>query len=796
MTSSKTASKLSVPTTVILDFYDSYTRNLLVLFRQLASIHEASWDTDGWEDRVVVINVDSVSWLEFTQEVIPNVSCIILGPGPGSPHQTSDFSWTNRLIQEFGGEIPILGVCLGHQGLASAFGGKVVKAPSPRHGQVTKVEHSSHLLFGGIPSPFDAVQFNSLEVSEDSIPESLEVTAWAATPCGHKSVMGLRHRSQPLWGVQFHPESISSTYGAHLLSNFLQMAISHLASRPRSFDQALPIPRHIISLSTSYRRGRPNLIPDVPSVPSTFLPSKYRWEQRSFELGSGGGRTPQEVFEGFVKGSSPLGEIWLDSARATSEPQFSHVLVPQLTWSYSRATNSFAVATSPHISPNIVNIKAPQTFISVLAKTQGVLKRATNVMDSSLPSVPVGFVGSLSYEMNKVTLPQHEPPAEPECRTDSEFAFVSTALSYSHEMGTWRATALVRLPSSASSPATDQEEYAVGSTFGIDDSAYKSWSAVVQTYFASPRTFVETETPRLGLSLHTKLVPDLSHSAYIDAIERARTLIRAGESYELCLTNRFRTSLPEEVATSPYQLYLSLRAHNPARYSAFVHLPLSALSILSSSPERFIRIDKHGQAEMQPIKGTVRRSEDPVEDQRRKAALEANEKERAENLMIVDLSRNDLLGFCEVDSVQVPKLIQAETVQTVHQLVTSITGTLSSALSPFEAVGRAFPPGSMTGAPKVRSVKLLEELEGNRPRGIYSGALGYVAVDGATDFAVVIRTLIIEKNSESTFLCSPFEFACVTELTLGAGGAITHLSEAESEWEEVLVKKDAVVSQL
>ena len=151
-------------------------------------------------------------------------------------------------------------------------------------------------------------------------------------------------------------------------------------------------------------------------------------------------------------------------------------------------------------------------------------------------------------------------------------------------------------------------------------------------------------------------------------------------------------------------------------------------------------IDKSGQVEMKPIKGTVRRSADLVEDERRKKALEADEKERAENLMIVDLCRNDLLGFCEVESVNVPRLMVVESYQTVHQLVkpfllhfrdgflkdsnrlvTSITGKLAAEVTPFEAISGAFPPGSMTGAPKLRSVQILEQLERSVPRGVYAG---------------------------------------------------------------------------
>ncbi|KAK4700683.1 para-aminobenzoate synthetase, partial [Phenoliferia sp. Uapishka_3] len=798
-----------IPTTLILDFHDSYTRNVLSLFSQVGALSPAAeafstrWEQDGWEDRVVVVNVDSMTWDEFTTEVLPSVSCVILGPGPGSPHHKSDFSWPARLIQEFGDVLPILGICLGHQGLATAFGGSVVKAPTPRHGRISHVEHEGDALFNNIPNLFDVIQYNSLEVAKDSLPAELEVIGWATMQGDHRSVMGLRHRSRPLWGVQFHPESIASTYGVQLLSNFLNLAHSHRIKCPRSIDPTLPLPPHVLALTTCYKRGFRNLIPDVPSFAPTLHSPTWRWEQRSLALGDGGGRCPQDVFEGLVRDKSGMGEVWLDSARATAESQFSHLFNPQLTWSFTRPTNNLVVHSSPTQPPTSFPINAPHTFVSVLARTQGVLRRRTRIVDPSLPSVPIGFVGSINYEMKDVTLGSPVTTDDEPERRDSEFAFASSVLSFEHDTGSWRATALVRVESPGAENEAEREESASGSRFGLEEAEWKSWTSSVLAFFSSsPSTTARPPTSKLNLSLNTTMLPDLDEPAYIDAIDRARALITLGESYELCLTTMFRTTISSNLAASPYPLYLSLRTSNPARYSAYFHLPLSSFSILSSSPERFMKIDKEGNADMQPIKGTVRRSDDPIEDARRKHVLENDEKERAENLMIVDLSRNDLLGFCEVASVEVPKLITVETIQTVHQLVTSITGKLSPALSPFEAVGRAFPPGSMTGAPKVRACKLLEDLEGGRKRGVYSGELsslkwwlhrkrviehsafigvfGFVAVDGTTDFSVVIRTLAVQGD----------------QLTLGAGGAITHLSVPLSEWEEMLVKKDAVASEL
>lgn len=277
-----------------------------------------------------------------------------------------------------------------------------------------------------------------------------------------------------------------------------------------------------------------------------------------------------------------------------------------------------------------------------------------------MPTIPVGFVGYFGYEMKEVSMPlsmSSSKPCDKRERVDSEFAFASKVLTYDHERRRWIATGLVRL---------DDSE-AVGSLtdgLGITDAEWHGWLKSTRAYFERPPSTKPAPAPAFELGT---LVPDQRREEYMSAIERAREYITAGDAYELCLTTQFRRSLPQEVADDPYALYLALRARNPSPYSYFFHLPQSDTALLSSSPERFMRISKEGEAIMKPIKGTVRRSDDPLEDSRRRDALQADEKERAENLMIVDLSRNDLLGFCDVESVKVPQLMVAESYETVHQ---------------------------------------------------------------------------------------------------------------------------------
>jgi para-aminobenzoate synthetase len=234
--------------------------------------------------------------------------------------------------------------------------------------------------------------------------------------------------------------------------------------------------------------------------------------------------------------------------------------------------------------------------------------------------------------------------------------------------------------------------------------------------------------------------------------------LRAGESYEICLTNE----LVVPVEADPLDLYAGQRLANPAPYAAF--LRLDGFAVLSSSPERFLRIEPDGLIESKPIKGTVGRERDPAE-------LTASAKTRAENLMIVDLVRNDLGRICRVGTVTVPAFLAVETYATVHQLVSTVRGRLRADVDALDAVRACFPGGSMTGAPKLRTMEIIERLEG-RARGVYSGALGWLGFDGAADLSIVIRTAVVQDGL----------------MRVGAGGAIVLDSDPGDEYEEMMLK--------
>jgi para-aminobenzoate synthetase len=273
-----------------------------------------------------------------------------------------------------------------------------------------------------------------------------------------------------------------------------------------------------------------------------------------------------------------------------------------------------------------------------------------------------------------------------------------------------------------------------------------------------------------ALDLEAHLEQD--RATYLAGIDACMTALEAGRTYEVCLTNRVRLPAVED----PFEFYLWQRERNPAPYSAF--LRYGELAVASSSPERFLTVDADGWAECRPIKGTAPRFVDAAQDELAAKALAEDEKTRAENLMIVDLIRNDLGRVSVPGTVQVPQLMAVESYQTVHQLVTTVRGRLRPEVDALDAVRACFPPGSMTGAPKIATMALLDSLEWSA-RGVYSGALGYLTIDGRADLSVVIRTAVLTPDST----------------VVGAGGAIVLDSDPAAEYDEMVLKATATIGR-
>jgi aminodeoxychorismate synthase component I len=268
-----------------------------------------------------------------------------------------------------------------------------------------------------------------------------------------------------------------------------------------------------------------------------------------------------------------------------------------------------------------------------------------------------------------------------------------------------------------------------------------------------------------------ELVPSLQPEAYRSLVRRVREYIAAGDIYQACITY----PLVGSFSGSPAGAYLALRAASPAPQAAFCNL--GDLFLLSASPELFLKIDSR-RIRTRPIKGTRPRSvtSKPQADPFARALLDS-EKERAELVMITDMERNDLGRVCEFGSVHVPELLRVESYAHLHHLVSTVEGTLRSDVGPAQALAACFPGGSISGAPKIRALQIISELESS-PRGFYTGAIGWFGCDGSSQWSIAIRTLVLQGSKAS----------------YGTGAGIVADSDPDLEWEETLLKAAAVLS--
>ncbi len=723
--------------TLLIDNYDSYTYNL---FQLIATVNGA--------EPVVMTNSSALvpEWLDYFDNVV-------ISPGPGHPGEQRDFGISADVIARSG--IPVLGVCLGHQGIAAGEGAIVSPAPRARHGHLTRVRHNGDVLFEGIPQDFVAVRYHSLCVPEN-LPGALEPIAWAEDGV----VMALRHRSRPLWGVQFHPESVATHFGAEFMVNFKNLTArflagreqpAHLAPMPgrpaRSWEPVPgrparswePVPGRP-ARSWEPVPGRPagswEPVPLPASAPvPAARPASYRLQVRVLDHAVDTEAAFTRLF------ASSRVAFWLDSARA--EPglaRFSFL---------GDATGPLAETVAYRVDERAVAVHTASGTTRVPGTIFDYLEHALASRSVDGPALPFdfqcGYAGYFGYELKADC---GSPNAHRADTPDAMWIFADRMIAVDHEEGK---TYLLALDDTT--PRTE--------------SAAQAW--LIRT--TATLEALRPELPDLSRgpadvaeeAVNGLLVRD--RDQYLADIAACKRKLLAGESYEICLTNSVRMPATED----GYSFYRRLRRVNPAPYGAY--LKLDGVIVACSSPERFLRVDRTRIVESKPIKGTERRGRTPAEDERLRAELTASAKTRAENLMIVDLIRNDLGRVCEVGSVHVPRLMATESYETAHQLVSTVRGRLRGDASVVDCVRACFPGGSMTGAPKLRTLEIIDSLE-TEARGVYSGAIGFLGCNQTADLNIVIRTAVLADS----------------EWRLGAGGAIVLDSDPVAEYAEMVLK--------
>ncbi|NQW91089.1 anthranilate synthase component I family protein [Curtobacterium sp. VKM Ac-2861] len=379
----------------------------------------------------------------------------------------------------------------------------------------------------------------------------------------------------------------------------------------------------------------------------------------------------------------------------------------------------------------------------------------------------LGWVGFLGYELGRES---GGPDHTADGHADADLRFVDRAVVVDHTGGAWALT----LVADAEPAASAQN---------------RAWLETV-TGSPSPADVADAAT---GLPAGvSSAVGRTSRADHERAVDACRAEIREGNAFQVCLTTSF--SVPGRgrearvgPGTDPHlDEYLQMRASDPVPFGAY--LRLGPLRVASRSPERFLRIAADRTVLAEPIKGTRRRLADAAADAAVRDELAVSAKDRAENVMIVDLLRNDLLRTAIPGSVHVERLCAVETYASVHQMVSTIGAVLPSGTSPADVVRAAFPPGSMTGAPKISAMAIADRLEG-APRGVYSGVIGYFSASGAVDLSVVIRTLVTVVDASGGGVGA----VEVRSRTLGAGGAVTWSSVAADEADEVVTKTRSVL---
>jgi para-aminobenzoate synthetase component 1 len=438
------------------------------------------------------------------------------------------------------------------------------------------------------------------------------------------------------------------------------------------------------------------------------------------------------------------GFVWLDSS--LNGPLYGR-------WSYMMARPCMTLSGAGNVfhlkegDKNTVHTGDPFNLLD------DILRRFLTVSATAdKPPFTGGAVGFLGYGLLRFTEPSAQLPRGTRLASEGDLwlGFYDRVLAFDHER---KETWLIANHDNASDP-----------TPILDDLERTADEAVLRG--------AVTKGADVAKHRESRLECPFTKESYVDAVEKVRLYIERGDILQANISRKIMA----RGSFDPVSLYLKLRAVNPAPFAAYVNG--GTFRILSSSPERFMRL-KEGQAQTRPIKGTRPRGRDAIDDDRLRHELATSEKDIAENVMIVDLMRNDLSKVCQPFTVNVAELCAVERFATVFHLTSTVEGKLKPGLAPVDLIRASFPPGSVTGAPKLRALEIIDEVEPD-PRGAYCGSIGWIGYDGSMDTSVAIRMMVHTDEG----------------VRLHAGGGVTYPSRPEDEYEETSVKVSALLEAL
>lgn len=862
---------------LFLDAYDSFSNNIVALIEQ---------NTDAKVTKVFIDDahfshsksLEKPAFADYAQDF----DAVVAGPGPGWAKCEQDVGLMNKLWG-FQDEkiVPVLGICLGFQSLCLAFGAETERLDEPKHGVVTSVLHKGQSMFRNVEK-LQATQYHSLQIklghpiqtnravrypaqlweSTEMCPQ-LEPLAWDFDSERNGAVlMGVRHIQKPFWGVQFHPESVcTNEEGAHIIRNWWEDAQSWRRKRMFSHDtrrtsltpsQLRPMTFHDFrrdlgfypeseSKKKSMQKGiaetefltkdRDGLLPDelasliangdeqkLPYLPSTVVHCAT----------TGSGRlTVHDICELLeiprheaIVLQSGLQENLVPMAVGTGRYSIIGLVIPEetLRLHYYAGSRIMQLRDGYDEVHSQWKVTDPWPYLRKAMKT---LQPTSPPRTKTWAPFWGGFMGYASYEagLETINVSVNNNADYP----DICFAYITRSIVIDHQV----------------------KKIYIQSIRGPNDFDWveETQELIYNAADAKSRDPTPTSTPNPRSDPFEKFGPMYKYidsckqvfanrETYYEQVRFCQEAIADGQSYELCLThqNEIRARRPTACRLSKaednqhsWNLYKRLIGQNPAPFSAYMRM--HNVHILSSSPERYISWSRSQAAQCRPIKGTVQKK--PGVTAAHARAILNSSKERAENLMIVDLTRHQLHGVYGSKNVHVSQLMEVEEYETVWQLVTVVdavppgvyksstpelwedpvdgsgslvTRTLVPDLG-FQAFVESLPPGSMTGAPKKRSCEILQEQEGGVRRGLYSGVLGYLDVGGGGDFSVVIRTAIkVDSTSYHSTTTAPKDIANPASTPpststqtediwrIPAGGAVTSQSTPDGEYEEMLAK--------
>ncbi|KAF9041742.1 para-aminobenzoate synthase [Hymenopellis radicata] len=718
---------IDVPRILLVDSYDSFTYNLASLLRRSipgCSIH--------------IIKNDDFN-IHRLLPFLRHFSALVVGPGPGSPEVETDIGVVKDLWKLAGDDVlPVFGVCLGLQSLALEFGGRIQRLSVVKHGQISRIDHDGTGLFEGV-GLVEAVRYHSLHATLPLTADSdLQPLAWANDEAENGRVlMACTHKGLPFWAVQYHPESVRTNGGGlEVLSNFWRIAQQWSRKQgriptPWSADArqafGFPWPHYSTTPSASRLRFAPSALPivqtEVLALPLLTVPAVCEI------LGS----YNEDIPFALLDSAAHPGRFSIIGCPTSTSPQITYWVGEE----------------SVHITCGQLSTTEPMAGKDIWSWLSAYMLERRAVGGHSEVPFWAGFLGILSYEVGLRQL-DVTPKSSRDARRklphpDVNLIFVERSIVMDHLTG----------------------KVYVQSITPDDGLWLRDMAQMLSQAAAIPESSSSSNHGRSEVTLPDK-------DRYINGIKTAMEHLFCGDSYELCLTAHTHIRASPQ---SSWSRYKALRERNAAPHSAYFRL--KPTTFLSSSPERFLSYSRSPESlcQLRPIKGTIRRGSG-IDRAYAEKALAQNPKEVAENLMIVDLIRHDLHSVVGED-VQVTQFCGVEEYKTVWQLVSVIEGRLgngsgdSDGLLGWRVLQASLPPGSMTGAPKKRSVEILQDLESS------DEACTRV---GSGDWAVTIRSCFKHDSTTDE-----------EDWVIGAGGAITALSDPEAEWEEMVVKLGSVL---